>query len=76
MSEIQLRDLLTSWQSLKYFKESHPVDTDKYSVAQEIDHDPAFNWWFKALSKKRLRIISLVKKRNTHYLKKTQKFGI
>ena len=45
-------------------------------MAQERDHEPLFNWWINAVLKKRLRIISLVKKRNDRYLKKTQKFGI
>ena len=30
---------------------------------QEIEHKQAFNWWIKAVLKKRLRIISLVKKK-------------
>ena len=45
-------------------------------MAQEIDHYLAFNWWVEEVLKKRLMIISLVKKRNSEYLKKTQKFGI
>ena len=45
-------------------------------MSQEIDHEPAFNWWVKAVLKKRLRIISLVKMSNSQYLKKTHKFGI
>ena len=45
-------------------------------MAQEIDHEPDFNWWVKTVLKKRIIIISLVKKRNNIYLKKTHKFGI
>ena len=45
-------------------------------MAHKIYHDPAFNWWVKAVLKKRSRIKSLVKKRNAQYLKKTHKFGI
>ena len=45
-------------------------------MAQEIDHEPEFKWWLNAVLKKRLSIISLVKKRNSHYLKKTYNFGI
>jgi hypothetical protein len=41
-----------------------------------IDHEPAFNYWVPHVLKKRDRIISLVKKRQTRYLKRTHKFGI
>ncbi len=37
---------------------------------------PAFNWWVPHILKKRDRIISLLKKRNPRYLKRTHKFGI
>ena len=73
---IQWRDVSTLWQALKYLKEYHPVETEDYAVDQEIDHDLAFNWWVRAVMKKRLRIISSVKKRNAQYLKKTHKIGI
>ena len=41
-----------------------------------IDHKPAFNLWVPYVLKKRDRIISLVRKRSTRYLKRTHKFGI
>ena len=52
------------------------MDTAEYAVAHKIYHDPSFSWWEEAVLKKRLRTISLVKKRNAQYLKKTHKFGI
>ena len=61
---VQWRYGLPSWQALKDLKESHPVDTAEYAVAQKICHDTEFNWWIRAVLKKRLRIISLVKKSN------------
>jgi hypothetical protein len=45
-------------------------------VTNGIDHEPAFNWWVKHFLKKREQIISLVKRRQTRYLKRTHKFGI
>ena len=39
-------------------------------------NEPAFNWWVGFVLKKRERIISLVRKRNTCYLKRNKKFGI
>ena len=47
-----------------------------YALDQEIDHEPAFNWWVNEVLKKRFRIIPLIKKRNARYLKKTHTFGI
>ena len=45
-------------------------------MAQEIYYDLEFDWWVKAVLKKILRIISLVKKRNSLYHKKTYTFRI
>ena len=52
------------------------METAEYAVAQWIYHETALNLWLKAVLKKRLRIISLIKKRNAQHLKKTHKFGI
>ena len=57
-------------------KESHPVECAEYSISQGLMNEPVFNWWFGFFFKKRERIISLVRKRNTCYLKQNQKFGI
>ena len=59
-----------------YLKESHPIETANYAVAQGIDGDPDFNWWVPHVIKKRAHIIYLVKKRIVRYLKKTHKFGV
>ncbi len=45
-------------------------------MTKGIYHKLAFNWWVPHVLKKRDRIISLVRKRTTHYLKRTHKFGI
>jgi hypothetical protein len=66
----------TTWENLSDLKESHPIETAEYAVTRKIDHEPAFNWWVQHFLKKRDRIISLVKRRNTRYLKRTHKFGI
>ena len=41
-----------------------------------IDHELAFNYWANAVLKKRDRIISLVRQRQTTYQKKTHKYGL
>ena len=73
---IQWKDGTTSWEKLHDFKECYPVQTAEYAVAQGIDHEPAFNWWVKHTLKKRDRIISLVERRKTKFVKKTHKYGI
>jgi hypothetical protein len=72
----QWKDGSTSWENLSDLKESHPLETAEYAVTIGIDHEPAFNWWVPYVLKKRNRIISLVRKRTTRYLKRTHKFGI
>ena len=52
------------------------MQTAKYAATNDIDTEPAFNYWVPHTLKKRDRIISLVKKLQTRYLKKTHKFGI
>jgi hypothetical protein len=45
-------------------------------VTKGLDHEPAFNWWVPHVLKKHDQIISLVCKRTTRYLKRTQNFSI
>ena len=66
----------TTWEKLYDFKECYPVQTAEYAATNDIDTEPAFNYWVPHTSKKRDIIISLAKKRHTRYLKKTHKFGI
>jgi hypothetical protein len=72
----QWKDGSTSGENLADLKECHPIETAEYAVTKGIDHEPAFNWWVPHVLKKCDRIISLVCKRTTRYLKRTHKFGI
>ncbi len=72
----QFKDGSTSWENLADLKESHPLETAEYAVTHCIDHESAFNWWVPHVLKKHDRIISLVFKWTTCYLKRTHKFGI
>ncbi len=65
-----------SWENLRDLKESHPIETSEYVKIIGVDHEPAFNWWVPHVLKKRDQIISLVKKCNPRFLKRTHKFGI
>ena len=70
------KDGPTMWEKLSNFKECYPVETAEYATARDIADEPAFNWWVNQILKKHDRIISLVKRRNTRYLKNTSKYGI
>jgi hypothetical protein len=72
----QWKDGSTSWENLADLKGSHPIETAKYAKILGIDHEPAFNWCIPHILRKRDHIISLVRKRNPRYLKRTRKFGI
>ena len=66
----------TTWEKISDFKEWHPLQTAEYAVTNDIDTEPAINYWVPHTLKKRDSIISLVKKRQTRYFKKTHKFEI
>ena len=72
----QWKDGSTSWENLCKLKESHPVEMAESAKSRGIDNEPALNWWVHRVLKKRDHIISMVKKRQTRYLKRTHKFGI
>ena len=72
----QWKEGSTSWENLADLKESHPIETTEYAKVLGIDHEPAFSWWVPHVLRKRVCIISLVRKRNPRYLKRTHKFGI
>ncbi len=65
-----------SWQELNLIRNSHPIETAEYLIAQWIDKEPAFNWWVSHVIKKREAIIKAVKSHNTGVHWKLHKFGI
>ena len=73
---IQWKDGSTSWDKSSDLKESNPVECAEYALSQGLINEPAFNWWVGFVLKKQERIILLVRKRNTRYLKRNEKFGI
>ena len=54
-------------------KESEPLKTAEYAVANNIDHLPAFAWWARHTLKKRDHILKKMLKR---YFRVQQKYGI
>ena len=64
---------ITSWLPLAAMKESNPIETAEYAVANGLDKEPAFRWWVRKTLRTRDRIISKVK---TRYWKRSHKYGI
>jgi hypothetical protein len=53
---VQLKDLSTTWVSLKDVK-AYPIQTVVYAVQARIAEEPAFAWWVSNTLKKRYRVI-------------------
>ena len=60
---------------LSNLKESHPLQVDKYAIAQGIQHESSFIGWVYHVLKKKDRIISMEKQLSAWYQKRTHKFG-
>jgi hypothetical protein len=54
-------------------KDSNPVESAEYAVANLIVNEPAFRWWVPLTLKKRNRVVTKVKSK---YWRTTHKFGI
>ena len=54
-------------------KDAYPVPIAEYAVANKIATQPAFNWWFRSVLRKRAHIIDKVKSR---YLKWMYKYVV
>jgi len=70
---IKWKDGSESWKPLCDLKEAYPVETAIYAKNNELQNEPAFNWWVPYTLKKSKRIIMAVKAR---MVDKSHKFGI
>ena len=50
---IGMKDGSEQWYTLKYMKESYPIQIAEYDVATGISNDPAFSWWVPYTIKRR-----------------------
>jgi hypothetical protein len=66
------KDGSSDWVPLKDLKESYPVETAEYAVANKIVEEPAFAWWARKVLRKRDLIIMKVKSR---YWKRNHMLG-
>ena len=46
------KDGMSDWVSLQDMKESFPIQTAKYAVANKLIEEPTFTWWIKDILKK------------------------
>ena len=70
---VQWKDGSSHWVALKDLKNSYPLETADYAVANLIDDQPAFAWWVPYVRRKRKSILSKVKSK---YWQRTHKYGI
>ena len=71
--EVHWKDGSSSWVPLKDVKDSNPIELMEYAIAQQIDTEPAFNWWIPSARRQRRQIIQKVQKK---YWKVTHKYGV
>jgi hypothetical protein len=65
-----------SYVPLREMKNSYPVETADYAIANGISDKPAFVWWVPFVRRKRDAIISKVNKDKSKYWSRTHKYGI
>jgi hypothetical protein len=71
--KIKWKDGSTDWIPLTQIKEANPIEVAEYAFAQNINKEPAFNWWVTKVLRKRDRLINKV---NSQMTKSNMKFGI
>jgi hypothetical protein len=71
--EIEWKDGSTSWLPLKALKETNPVEVAVYAVDNQINDEPAFDWWVRHVLKKQK---CLIKKSVCRHRRQGYKFGI
>ena len=70
---VQWKDGSSHWVALKDLKNSYPIETADYAIANLIDNMPAFAWWVPYVQRKRKAILNKVKSK---YWQRTHKYGI
>jgi hypothetical protein len=71
--EVEWRDDGTGWIELKTMKESNAVEVAEYALANQIPHEPAFEWWVHDVIHREKRLIKLSQ---TRFLRPQYKYGI
>jgi hypothetical protein len=71
--EVEWCDGGTAWIELKTMKESNTVEVAEYALANQISHEPAFDWWVRDVICYKKRLIKLSQ---TCFLWPQYKYGI
>jgi hypothetical protein len=69
----QWKDRSTDWMDIRYSKDSNPIELAEYAVANRIEEEHVFKWWFSETLRMRNRIIGTVK---SQYWKTSHKYGV
>ena len=70
---VQWKDGSSNWVALKDLKHAYPVELAQYSIANNLEDEPAFAWWVPHTLKKRERILKKIKSK---YWQRSHKYGI
>lgn len=62
--EVEWRDGSTSWLPLKTLKETNPIEVAEYAKANQIETEPAFDWWVPMVLRRKKRIIKATQSRH------------
>jgi hypothetical protein len=71
--EVEWRDGGTAWIELKTMKESNAVEVAEYALANQISHEPAFDWSVHDVIRRKKRLIKLSQ---TRFIRPQYKYGI
>jgi hypothetical protein len=71
--EVEWHDGGMAWIELKTMKESNAVEVVEYALANQISHEPAFDWWVHDVIHHKKRLIKLSQ---TRFPRPQYKYGI
>jgi hypothetical protein len=72
--QVAWKDGTSSLVPLREMKDSYPLQTDEYAVANSLAKEPAFKWWIPHVLRKCDRMIEKLGKKK--YWRRTHKYGI
>jgi len=70
------KDGTTTYVPLREMKNSYPVETVDYAIANHLMSEPAFAWWAPYVRRKRAAMVSKLCKGKAKYWSRTHKYGI
>jgi len=71
--EVEWKDGSTTWIPLKELKNQNDYDVATYAIANQIDSEPAFDWWVRHVITRHKRLIKASRRR---FIRQGYKYGI